>query len=170
MKSQLNGYNLGMIIFINGTISSGKTTIAKLLQKRIPNTAIVEVDALRNFISDMALEESIPLNLENAVSVIKNFANRNLNIIVPYPLSEKNYNYFVENLKTIDTKKFVFTLCPKPTELINWKRGRKLNNWEKERIKHHTKIGLTNPTFGQIIDNTNQTPDETVKIILNFLK
>lgn len=159
-----------MIIFINGTISSGKTTIAKLLQKNIPNTAVVEIDALRGFISEMLLEESIPLNLENAVSVIKNFANRNLNVVIPYPLSEKNYNYFTENLKEIDTKKFIFTLCPKPAELIKSNRGRKLNDWEKERIGHHTKIGLTNPSFGQIIDNTNQTPEETVKIVLNLLK
>ena len=159
-----------MIIFVNGTISSGKTTIAKLLQKNIPNTAVVEIDALRGFISEMSLEDSIPLNLENAVSVIKNFANKNLNVIIPYPLSEKNYNYFTENLKAIDTRKLFFTLCPKPAELIKSNRGRKLNDWEKERIEHHTKIGLTNPTFGELIDNTNQTPEETVKILLNLLK
>ena len=158
-----------MIIFINGTISSGKTTIAKLLQKNIPNTAVVEIDALRSFVSEMSLEESIPLNLENAVSVIKNFVSKDLNVVVPYPLSEKNYNYFIENLDKLKTKMLVFTLNPNPDVLIKSKRGRKLNSWEKERIQHHTKMGLTNPSFGQIIDNTNQTPEETVKIILNSL-
>ncbi len=39
-----------MIIFINGSINAGKTTIAKILAEKIPQTANVEIDELRNFI------------------------------------------------------------------------------------------------------------------------
>lgn len=158
-----------MIIFINGTISSGKSTIAKLLEKEIPNTAVIEIDILRNILHWMPLEKTIPINLENAVSVIKNLVNRNLNVVIPYPLSEKNYNYLMENLKDLSIKIHTFTLVPKLEVLIKGERGRNLDNWETERIKYHTKAGLTKPTFGKIIDNTNQTPDETVKIILDFV-
>lgn len=158
-----------MIIFINGTISSGKTTIAKLLQKKVPNTAVVEIDALRDFIEWMPLKKSIPLNLENAVSIIKNFVNKNLNVVVPYPLSQKNYDHLTESLKNFDAKIFVFTLKPNPEELIKGKRGRKLDTWEKDRIKHHTRRGLTKPSFGRFIDNTNQTPEETAEELLRVI-
>lgn len=78
-----------MIIFINGSINSGKSTISKLLQKIIPNTALVEVDSLREFIDWMPLQKSISLNLQNAVSVIKNFVDQKLNVIIPYHYQKK---------------------------------------------------------------------------------
>lgn len=159
-----------MIIFINGTISSGKSTIAKLLEKKIPNTVVLEIDALRDLINWMPLEEAIPLNLENAVSLITNFVGHKFNVIVPYPLSEKNHDYLTKNLEGLDTEKYTFTLTPKPEELTKEQRGRKLSDWEKERIQYHTKIGLTAPSFGELIDNTNQTPEETAEVILNFVK
>lgn len=158
-----------MIIFINGTISSGKSTIAKLLEKEIPNTVVLEIDILRNLVHWMSLEEAIPINLENAISLITNFANKKINIVVPYPLSQKNYDYLMENLKKLDVKIYTFTLVPKSEVLLKGGRGRNLDNWEKERIKHHTEIGLTKPMFGETIDNTNQTPEETVKIILDLI-
>ncbi len=82
-----------MIIFLNGSINAGKSTVAKLLTKELPNTALVEIDAFHEMISWMPIEQSIPLNLENAVSVITNFAKKNLNVIIPYPLSQKNYDW-----------------------------------------------------------------------------
>jgi len=159
-----------MIIFINGTISSGKTTIAKLLQKEIPNTAVVEPDTIDDFLGSESLEKSIPIILESTLSIINNFVNRNLNVIIPYPLSQKNYNFMMENLKNLNTKIYVFTLIPNKKELLKSNRGYKLNIWEKDRIKYHSKIGLTNPDFGINIDNTNQTPEETTEEILKILK
>ena len=44
-----------MIIFLNGSINSGKSTIAKLLVKAMPNAAIVEIDALREMINWMPI-------------------------------------------------------------------------------------------------------------------
>lgn len=42
-----------MVIIINGPINSGKTTLAKILWEKIPNTAHVEVDKIREFIDWM---------------------------------------------------------------------------------------------------------------------
>ena len=91
-----------MIIFLNGSINAGKTTVAKLLANKIPDTAIVEIDSLRAMIEWMPIEKAVPINLENTISVIKNFTKRNLNIVVPYPLSQKNYDFVVNELKDIN--------------------------------------------------------------------
>ena len=118
----------------------------------------------------MPIDQSIQLNLENAVSVITNFAKRNLNVIIPYPLSEKNHDYMMENLKVLDTSIHIFTLAPKLEKTLTNRGTRELNDWGKERIKHHYTIGIPNPTFGEIIDNSDQTPEETVQYILAKMK
>lgn len=154
-----------MIIFINGTINSGKSTVAKLLAARIPNAALVEVDVLRAMIEWMPLEQAIPLNLENAISVISNFSKQGLNVIVPYPLSQKNYEYMVAKLKpeTIN----VFTLSPSLESALTNRGTRDLNEKEKDRIKYQYEAGINKPNFGEIIDNSEKSPEETVVMILS---
>lgn len=157
------------IIFLNGSINAGKSTVAKLIAKELPNTALIEIDVLREMISWMPLDQSIPFNLENAVSVITNFAKRNLNVVIPYPLSQKNYDYMMENLKNLNVAIHVFTLAPQLEKVLTNRGTRELDDWERDRIKHHYTIGIPNPSFGEIIDNSNQTPEETAKYILSQL-
>lgn len=159
-----------MIIFISGSINSGKSTLAKILAKKIPSTAHIEVDNLREFISFMPLDQSIPINLENTISIIKNFSQNKINSIVTYPLSEKNYNLLTEKLKDLNEKIYVFTLNPNIESISNNDRGRNLTDWEKERIKYHYEIGINNPSFGIAINSTNQTPEETAEEILKQIK
>src|SRR5215470_12078706 len=75
------------IIWLNGAINSGKTATAKELQKLVPKTAHVEVDSLNAFIDWMPLEDSIPIDLDNAVAVARVFVSHGLNVVVTYPLS-----------------------------------------------------------------------------------
>lgn len=158
-----------MIIFINGSINSGKSTIAKMLVKKIGNMANLEIDRFHEFLNWMPIGEVIPINLKNAVSLIKNYVELGFNVVVPYPLSEKNYGFIKTNLADIKTKIYCFTLAPKLEEVLKDRGDRKLDNQERERIKYHYKIGINKPSFGKTIDNTNQTPEETLKIILDNL-
>jgi hypothetical protein len=157
-----------MVIFINGSINSGKTTIAKLLKKKIPNTAHIEVDDLRAFIDWMPLEESIPVNLDNTALIINSFSKRDISSIVTYPLNKDEFNYLTDKIKSKETIYF-FTINPDlKTALSN--RGRELTDLEKQRIKHHYDIKINNPGFGSVIDNTHQTPEETAEEILRKIK
>jgi adenylate kinase family enzyme len=155
-----------MILFLNGSINSGKSTIAKLLATKISNAAIVEIDALREMIAWMPIDQAIPINLENAVSVIKNFTRHRISCIVPYPLSQKNYKYMTANLSELGADIRFITLAPPLAEALkNRNGGRELTDWERERIKHHYDIGIHSPAFGEIIDNSGQAPEETAEII-----
>ena len=73
----------------------------------------------------------------------------------------------MDSLKDINTKIYVFTLAPKIEKALTNRGARELNNWERERIKHHYNIGIQHPSFGEIIDNSDQKPEETVQLILN---
>ncbi|PIR40360.1 MAG: hypothetical protein COV33_00085 [Candidatus Zambryskibacteria bacterium CG10_big_fil_rev_8_21_14_0_10_34_34] len=156
-----------MIIFINGSINAGKSTIAKILASKIANTANVEIDRLREYINWLEIDKAVPINLENAVLVINNFAKHGYNVVVPYPLSQKNYEYLKKELR--DNELYFFTLSPDIKKAQNDTNDRKLTKWERGRIQHHYDIGISNPTFGKIIDNTNQTPEETAREILSLL-
>lgn len=159
-----------MIIFISGPINSGKSTISKLLERKIKNLAVVEVDDLRKMIEWMPLEDAIPINLENAMSVIRTFTKNGLNTVMAYPIRKENHDYLINNLKDLNVDIYIFTLSPNMESILKNRGERKLTEWEIERIKYHYSIGIANPSFGEIIDNTNQTPDETAAIILSKIK
>ena len=159
-----------MIILINGSINAGKTTVARILAKKILNVALVEVDVIRNMIKWMTIGESVPINLENAISATRNFTKRGLNVIVPYPLSQKNYDYVLGGLKDLDTKIYTFTLAPKIEKALTNRGARELDDSERERIKYHYKIGIHTLVFGEVIDNSEQTPEETAEIILSKIE
>jgi len=124
----------------------------------------------RNMIEWMPIDQAVPINLENAISVIKNFSKNGLNVIVPYPLSQKNHDYVVNELKNVDTKIYFFTLAPSLEKVLTNRGDRELNDWEHERINHHYKIGIHKPSFGEVIDNSEQTPKETADCILEKTK
>lgn len=158
-----------MIIFINGSINSGKSTVAKILADKLGKTALVEIDNLRAFIEWMPLDQAISISLDNAVSVIKNFVKSNINVIVPYPVSNKNYEYIIKELEKYKDIIEVFTLSPKLEVVLKNRGTRELSDFEKERIKYHYSIGIQNPDFGAIIDNSNETPNETAEKILRIV-
>ncbi len=158
-----------MVIFINGSINSGKSTISKILAKKITNTVVLEIDILRKFIDWLPLEEAIPINLENACLLIKNFAKNNINVIIPYPISKKNYDLIIKLLDGLKSKIYFFTLDPTLNTVLKNRGNRKLSIWEKNRIKHHYQIGIHKPSFGEIINNSNEKPEETAEKIMTKL-
>jgi hypothetical protein len=156
-----------MIIFINGSINSGKSTVSKLLQKEIPNTALLEIDSLHEMIEWMPIDQAVPLNWSNAISLIKNFVNEGMNVLIPYPISQKNYDYVISALDDFKNEISFFTLSPDLEKTLTNRGSRELTDWETERIKHHYEIGINNPSFGEIIDNTNLSPEDTRDLILS---
>lgn len=156
-----------MIIFINGSINAGKSTIAKIIASKIPNTANVEIDSFHEFIHWLEIDKAVPINLENAVLVINNFAKHGYSVVVPYPLSQKNYDYLKNELT--GNQLYFFTLSPDIKKAQSDTKDRTLTQWERDRIHHHYDIGISSPVFGKIIDNTNQTPDETAEEIISLI-
>ncbi len=159
-----------MIIWLNGSINSGKSTIAKMLAKKIDNPAVIEPDKFHEFIAWMDISEAVPLILKNTVCVTKNFVEKDLNVIISYPLSEKNYTYINPQFEKMNVQVKYFTLAPKIKEALRNRGDRKLNDWEKQRIKYHYKIKIHKPNFGEIIDNSKQNSEETTQEILDKLK
>lgn len=159
-----------MIIFINGSINSGKSTVAKKLAAKFDKPALVEGDNLGAFIEWMSIDEAVPINLENLVSVIRNLSRHEFTIIAVYPLSESNHTFVINSLADLKETIHVITLSPNIDKALSDTTDRQLTDWERARIRHHYKIGIPNPSFGVIVDNTNETPDETVARIYQLVQ
>lgn len=154
-----------MLIILNGSINAGKTTTSKKLCELLPRTAHVEVDSLREFIAWMPLEESIPLNLATSIAVTKVFLSHGLNVVLSYPLRAEDYEMMQREFADVSEVHF-FTLRP-PMSLSQSQRGaRVLSEWEVSRIAYHYQTDGANPDVGIVIDNSQLTPEETARLIL----
>ena len=152
-----------MLIVLNGSLNAGKTTTSKMICQLLPQTAHVEVDSLRDFIAWMPLEESIPINLESAVAVTKVFLKHGLNVVFSYPLRAEDHAWM---LRQFDVPIHFVTLRP-PLEISQQQRGaRLLSEWEVSRIAYHYQTEGANPDLGIVIDNSQLTPEQTARLIL----
>lgn len=159
-----------MIIWINGSINSGKTTIAKLLRNKFKKAAVIEIDELRNFIESTTLADAISINLESAVLLTKNFIDHEYDVIIPYPLSESNAKYIREKFSEYDNNFFIFSLSPSLETALKNRGSRELTEWEIERIKYHYEIGIPQLSGSIIIDNSEESPEQTVEKISSYLQ
>lgn len=164
------------IININGPINSGKSTISKLLEKELPNALFIEVDDL---LSDEE-QEKLGLKMEqgwqertNRLTKIVNAEKQNKaydNIVFAYPISENLYNEW--KLWQDENTKFInITLAPKLEVCLTNRGTRELEEAEKHRIVQMYEEGYHNRAYSDlIIDNSVQTPSETLDTILKFLR
>ena len=163
------------IININGPINSGKTTVSKLLQEKLPNCLFIEVDEL---LSD---KEQKKLNLSreegwaerlkrlNAVITQEKKLRRYENIIFAYPMTDKTY-YQWKLWEDENTKFISITLAPDMEICLQNRGTRELSEAEKSRIKQMYQEGYHCSEFADlIIDNGKQKPEETAESIMDYL-
>lgn len=153
-------------IWISGSINSGKSTVSKILSRKL-NMVVVELDSFSEFVDQfMNFEDYIKLNYQIAPEIVGIYNKRGYGVIVVYPISEKKNS----DLRDRDSNFAFFTLDP-GLEIALTNRGeRTLNDWEKERIAHHYKNGVNDLSFGFRIDTKNLTPEKTADKIINILK
>lgn len=163
------------IININGPINSGKSTISKLLVKTLPQALFIEVDEL---LSDEE-QEMLGLSRQEGWQERTNRLNTKIlqekakqqyqNIIFAYPITNKTYAEW-KQWEDENTKFINITLAPKLEVCLQNRGKRELEESEKNRIKEMYKEGYHNPAFADlIIDNSTQTPEQTLQQILDFL-
>ncbi len=158
-----------MIIILNGGMNSGKSTISKVLAERLTQTAIVEIDALREFVECLSLQESIPINIQNAADITRRYVDNGLNVVVCYPFSPKNFELFVATLKS-PSKIEMIHLKPRLDIALTNRGSRELDAEEQDRIRHHHTIStIYSHDHGLTVDNSTQSVDETVKQIIDYI-
>jgi len=157
-----------MIIFINGTINSGKTTVSKELQDRLIDAVHIEVDDLRNFASFLSLEEVIPHALEDSLSLTKSWVQRGYHVIVSWPISVSHHEQFLDLSRELDVSLLTFTLKVRKEIAMSNRGGRELNSWELNRIEEIYSDSLI-PDVGVVIDSSDLSIEKTVNAVLDYV-
>lgn len=159
------------MLFINGNMNSGKTTIGKLLKKEIPNSVFIDVDYIAKDYSFykkyLTFLEYTELRFNIMLDYIKNIKDDKF-YIFSYLFFEYRYKKLTDLL---GQKNFLFvTLSPPLDFLLKNKGSRKLKSIEKLKIRHFYKLGIHNfPNHGISIDNSLYSLPETVERIKRML-
>ncbi len=151
-----------MLIYINGSINSGKSTIGRLLAAYLPRTVHIEVDELRHFADCLSLSDAAPYCVVDASTLTRNWLARGFNVVVTWPISQRDYAHFEREAANAGVTIHAVTLRP-PLEVAISDRGqRELSDRERGRIREQYQAPHIDPGIGTVIDNSRQTPEETL--------
>jgi len=155
-----------MLVFISGSINSGKTTTSKALAKKL-GAAFVNVDDLNDTIPNFNLATDLDKSMDLAIRTINGYTKQGKDVVANYVVRQKDFDRFKNEVET--QPQIVITLAPRLGVAQSKRGNRELSEWEISRIKHHYDIGIASPKFGHIIDNSDLTLDETVDRIINVI-
>ncbi len=165
-----------LILNINGPINSGKTTVSKILVNLLSKAVFIEVDEL---MSD-AEQEKLGLSLKEGWAERKKRLDEKLyflkqtkefeTVIFAYPITEESYQKWAGFAD--ETNRFInITLAPSLEECLKNRGTRELTDWERNRIRQMYEEGYQHRPYSDfIINNDNQTPNETAEIIKGFIE
>lgn len=152
-------------IWVNGTINSGKSTVSKILGKEL-KMAVIEIDRFTDCVRDwMPLPEAFALNVALIPDIVAMYEKHGVGVIIPYPLSSKNYEELQEILKDF----LVVTVDPSIEIALTDRGDRKLGDWERERIKTHYEMGIPFLPYGIRIETHEINADETAREITRHI-
>lgn len=155
-----------MIVFISGSVNAGKSTTSKRLAEML-DAEWIDVDELSTVIPNFDIEKDLPKAIMLAIDTINQLTKEGKTVVANYVLRQEDYEQLRAGL--IDKDQHYFTLAPR-LDVARSDRGRGMNDWEYERIKYHYDTGIANPKFGEVIDNSKLSIDETTLLILEKLK
>ena len=176
----MTGHGAGymLILNINGPINSGKSTVSKLLVTMLEHAVFIEVDNLMSNaerrILGLTVEGGWTEKLNRLDIKMDHLKTSHIyeTVIFAYPITERYY----ERWQLWDdghNDRFVNVTLAPPMEVCLSDRGsgRKLSEWEINRVKEMYEKGMDSPSFSDlIIDNGDETPEETAAKIRDFIK
>ena len=138
-----------MLIYINGSINSGKSTVGSLLAKNLPATVHV----------------ACPYCLKDAATLAGAWLSRGFNVVVTWPISHRDYAVFEREAADAGVSIHGYTLRPSLEVATSDRGGRRLSERERTRVREQYRMPHVDPGIGTVIDNSNQTPAETLAAI-----
>ncbi len=156
-----------MVIFISGSINSGKTTTGRALAKKL-NAKFMDIDDVNDRIPNFDLSKDISKGIALAVEDINKLTESGHSVVVSYVIGKEDYYQIIDSLK--DKNTIFVTLAPRIDVAQSNRGNRELTEWEVNRVKHHYDTGIANPDFGKVINNSAISLEETVEKILLTIK
>ncbi len=157
-------------IWISGSINSGKSTVATALNKKIKKSVNIECDTLRHFATYENLDNVIDFILEDSIDLAKKWIERGYLPIITWPVYGEGLNKMISYSKKLSIEPVIINLIPSKVTAKHNRGERELTEKEINRIEYlYETENIGNPLMGYSIDNTNQTVEETMDEVMNYI-
>jgi len=166
-----------MVIVITGVMAAGKSTVAQRLAERLPRSAHVRGDVFRRMIvggraeptPDAAAEARAQLRLRYALSaaVADGYAAAGFTAIVQDVILGTDLPAYREMVRTRPCHLVV--LCPRPDVVAAREAARPKTGYGEWSVEALDRELRETPRHGLWLDNSDQTPEETVATMIERL-
>lgn len=170
-----------MIILIIGPAGAGKSTVSRMLSEHFERCALIEADVVRHMVKTgmaspfeetVESEKQLKLGVKNICSLSRNFAKEEFTVIIDDVVSTtERLDLYFEQLKGIDLR--VFLLLPDETtvEKRDLERSEGDQMGERALILHKRFQDLiASEQRWEVLDSSNQSPEQTVDELLRRLR
>lgn len=169
-----------MIIFINGTFGSGKTTVAELLVKALPNSMLYDPEeigvAVRTILQPIDQQDDFqhyPLWRKLTVYAAGELREKyGRDLVIPMTIwREQYFREVTDGLRALGSNFHHFCLTASVAtvhERLNTRGQQQPGSWSHQQALEAVPA-LESPLFAQHIRTEDKTPTEIVKIILATL-
>lgn len=155
-----------MLVFISGSINSGKTTTSRALAKKL-GWPLINVDDLTDGVSGFDIYKHLDVAMDLAIDAINEASVGDRNVVANFVTRQEDYKRLKHE---IHTQPIVFITLSPDLRVAQSQRGeRVLSKWEVKRIKSHYEQGIASPEYGHIIDNSSLTVEEVVVRIIKIV-
>lgn len=152
-----------IVICINGSINSGRSTVGRALAARL-GVRFIEGDD--HDAHELPFEEMIVAAVERLARVIEAADER---LVVAYPLRDQDFAVLDEAARKRGAELVVVTLAP-PLEVALTQRGeRVLDDGERERIRKMYAEGYNAREFSALVADGTPTVEGAVGVIAGWL-
>lgn len=164
-----------MIFLITGIMASGKSTVGELLAQNFPKSVHLRGDVFRKMMVKGRVEMSenptpealhqLDLRYRLAAHAAKEYHQAGFTVILQDNFYGDSLPYMLDLLAPEPVQ--VVVLCPDVETVKQRERARGKAGYHSFRVeKLHEEFMRTTPRLGLWIDNSGQTPQETVERIL----
>ena len=163
------------VVIVSGPTNSGKTTVGDLLARMLPKTVMIEMDAINLILrvlpdgTDAYARWRDPYVIEDLATLAVNWLDRDFDVILPGLFWKSTFEQLSgligERLGGRQVEFCCLILAPPLEVVLQDPDRRQLSEEMFDFIRGQYDEKLHEPGFGIVIDNQDQTPQETADLI-----
>lgn len=157
-----------MIVFIGGSVNSGKTTAGRMVAERL-GAEFIDVDDVDQASPDFDISSSqeVPGVLRQVIKRLRQLSRQGKSVVLSYVLRPQDYVQLRRGLKGEEL--FLVTLVPRLEVALTERGDRQLSQWERDMVHYHYGNYRSDVDYGEVIDNSHLTAAETADRIVTWL-
>ncbi len=162
---------MSTIVLINGPVNAGKTTVAQILADKLENCSYYDADQESRKHQTKEMPELIECVMRYLTESGLKSASIGHDVILSGVVYEGDFNEMKAAYEANGHDFYTIVLSPSEEVCANDRGDRILSNWERTRIRDMYEKGYQKPDFADyIIDNSEQTPEETAQQVMTWLE